>query len=339
LMMALLRTLWLRLISVTAVILLCYGCSGPFLASLDSNPWQVVTLPTESTLLDLAFTDDRNHGWLVGSNNTLLETVDGGKTWEGLDLDLGDQQKYRLTSISFSGQEGWVTGQPSLLLHTDDGGKSWATVPLSSRLPGAPNTIVALGDQSAEMTTDVGAIYRTTDGGRNWKAMVESAFGVVRNIARSTDGKYVAVSSTGSFYSIWEPGQEAWVPYNRNSSRRVQNMGFTPQGTFWLLARGGQLQFSNSDSAEDWGEVTSPETATSWGFLDLAYRTPDELWISGGSGNLLYSGDGGKTWQKDRALENVPSNLYKIVFVNPDQGFILGQRGTLLKYAPSTEAA
>jgi photosystem II stability/assembly factor-like uncharacterized protein len=42
--------------------------------------------------------------------------------------------------------------------------------------------------------------------------------------------------------------------------------------------------------------------------------------------------DSGKTWNKDREVENVPSNLYKIIFLNPEKGFILGQRGTLLRY-------
>ena len=198
--------------------------------------------------------------------------------------------------------------------------------------PGNPNTIVALGPQSAEMTTDVGAIYRTTDGGKNWKAMVQEAVGVLRNIARSPDGKYIAVSAKGNFYSTWEPGQNSWQGHNRNSSRRVQNMGFGKDGRLWMLARGGQIQFTSADSPENWEEVQYPELSTSWGLLDLAYRTPNEIWISGGSGNLLCSLDDGKTWQKDREVENVASNLYKIVFVTPEQGFIIGQRGVLLRY-------
>jgi photosystem II stability/assembly factor-like uncharacterized protein len=169
--------------------------------------------------------------------------------------------------------------------------------------------------------------------------MVEEAVGVVRNISRSADGKYVAVSARGNFYSTWEPGQSAWEPHNRNSSRRVQNMGFTNDGRLWMLARGGQIQFSNEPNGEEWQEPITPESSNSWGLLDLAYRTPDEIWVSGGSGNLLHSSDGGKTWEKDRSVEDVPSNFYKIKFFGPDQGFIIGQQGTLLKYEQSAETA
>jgi photosystem II stability/assembly factor-like uncharacterized protein len=217
------------------------------------------------------------------------------------------------------------------LLHTTDAGKSWERVPLSEKLPGAPNTIKALGSNSAEMTTTIGAIYRTEDGGRNWKALVEQAVGVIRNISRSPDGKYVAVSSRGNFFSTWEPGQTAWSPHNRTSSRRLQNVGFTNDGRLWLLARGGQVQFSAGDP-EVWQDPITPEFATSWGFLDLTYRTHDEIWLAGGSGNLLVSFDGGDTWQKDKEMEKVPSNFYQVKFINPDQGFVLGERGVLLRY-------
>jgi photosystem II stability/assembly factor-like uncharacterized protein len=322
---------WKQLVVIVLVALLSTGCARGFLPPVAHNPWSVVPLPVETSLLDIAFTANPNHGWLVGTNSSLLETTDGGRTWNQQVLDLGEQS-YRLSSVSFAGDEGWVAGQPSLLLHTTDAGKSWARLPLSEKLPGAPSTMMALSDQTAEMVTDVGAIYRTTDGGRTWKAMVAEAFGVPKSIDRSADGKYVAVSSRGNFFSVWSPGQVAWQPYNRNSSRRLQSMGFTQDGRLWMLARGGQVQFSESASPEDWQEVQSPEFATSWGLLDLAYRTPEELWVVGGSGNLLASFDGGKTWQKDTDVEDVPANFYKVVFFNPSQGFVIGQRGTLLRY-------
>lgn len=327
---------WQRVGVLLAVALLCLACSK--VPSISQNPWQVVSVPTNANLMDIAFTGDPMHGWLVGSQSTLLETKDGGETWQPRELDLGGQ-KYRFNSVTFNGQEGWIAGEPSLLLYTNDEGKSWSRIPLSEKLPGNPNTVLAVAPQSAEMTTDVGAIYRTTDGGQTWKALVQQAVGVVRNISRSIDGKYVAVSANGSFYSTWQPGQDSWLPHNRNSSRRVQNMGFTEEGGLWMLARGGQVQFTDPEKPDEWLSANYPEFSASWGLLDLAFRTPDEIWVAGGGGNLLCSFDGGKTWQKDREVEDVPSNFYKILFLTPEKGFIIGQRGTLLKYKSTVEAA
>ena len=319
------------LVSLFIILLMCMGCSR--VVSTSYNPWEIINLPTEAKLIDIAFVD-MSHGYLVGSQTTLLETQDGGRNWHPIKLDL-DKTNYRFNSISFYGEEGWIVGEPSLNLHTTDAGASWLQIPLSEQLPGNPISIVALDANTAEMATDIGAIYKTTDGGKNWKAQVTQAVGVVRNLERSDNGQYVAVSAKGNFYSVWQPGNEAWESHNRNSSRRIENMGFTKNGHMWMLARGGQIQFTKPDNSNEWLDTEYPEFATSWGLLDLAYRTPEEIWVSGGSGNLLRSSNGGKTWEKDRDVENVPANLYKIVFLSSEEGFVISDHGILLRYNPT----
>jgi photosystem II stability/assembly factor-like uncharacterized protein len=323
-----------RLILAVGILIFSFGTPQALaigMPKLDHNPWQQVTLPVETSVLDVDFTDDPQHGWMVGVNSTLLETQDGGNSWKQQELLLGEQ-KYRFSAISFAGDEGWIAGQPAILLHTSDAGASWEQIPLSERLPGAPQSVQAVGNNSAEMVTELGAIYLTEDGGRNWKAMVNDAFGVLKSLGRSGDGKYVAVSSRGNFFSVWTPGQESWEPHNRNSSRRLQAMGFAPDGRLWMLGRGGQVQFTNTPDPEDWGKVKAPQKLNSWGFLDMGYRTADEAWVVGGSGTLLASFDGGQSWQKDVDVEDVPANLYKVKFLDQNRGYILGQRGAFLRY-------
>lgn len=328
-----------QIVILIAIAVFSIGCSQ--VPSTESNPWRVLdTIPTEETLLDIGFTSDLNHGWLVGNQASLLETHDGGDTWKQKKLNL-EEEKLDFLSVSFYGEEGWIVGEPSVLLHTSDGGANWSRIPLSEELPGEPYKIVATGENRAEMTTNVGAIYETADGGKNWQALVEEAVGVARNISRSPDGKYVAVSSRGNFYSTWTPGDNAWQNHERNTSRRVQNMGFTPEGRLWLLARGGQLQFTDSEDFENWTEPEYPEFSTSWGLLDIGYRNAEEAWVAGGGGNLLCRSESKeeKIWKKDRAVEDVPGNFYRVIFFNSEQGFVLGDRGTVLKYdSSSTEA-
>jgi photosystem II stability/assembly factor-like uncharacterized protein len=299
----------------------------------EISAWQKIELPTTSTPLDLAFTDSNpQHGWLVGAENTLLETNNGGNTWEVRHLDLGDGN-YRFVSVSFSENEGWIAGKPALLLHTVDGGQSWSRIALSSKLPGDPILVKALGANSAEMATDIGAIYRTQDAGQNWKAMVTQAVGAVRNLNRSEDGRYIAVSAKGNFYSTWQPGDAAWVQHNRNSSRRVQNMGYGPDGRAWMLNRGGQLQFSQANTLDEWEKPQFPREAEGYGMLDLTYQDENNIWVAAGSSKLLHSTDRGETWHKEDSLESIGSNFYKVIFLDRNRGFILGQSGTLLGYS------
>ncbi|MEI6426982.1 MAG: photosynthesis system II assembly factor Ycf48 [Pseudanabaena sp. ELA607] len=315
---------------------LCLTCStlGASPAYADGGSWHQVSLPTNTIPLDLTFVKENpNRGWLAGTDATLLRTDNGGQTWQQIKLDLGDGI-YRFVSVSFSGDEGWVVGKPALLLHTANGGQSWTRIGLNSKLPGDPEMITALGVNTAEMTTDLGAIYQTDDQGQNWKALVTQAVGAVRNLNRSESGAYIAVSNKGNFYSTWFPGETAWSQHNRNSSRRVQNMGFGKDGRVWMLNRGGQLQFSEVGNLGSWEKAQAPRAASGFGLLDLAYQDEQNIWVSGGSSRLLHSNDGGKSWHRDESVKNVGANLYRIYFFDHDHGFIIGQNGTLLAYSP-----
>lgn len=64
-----------------------------------------------------------------------------------------------------------MVARPSRLLHSTDAGATWTIIPLSSKLPGNPFKILALPEEgTAEMVTDKGAIYKTSDTASTWKA-------------------------------------------------------------------------------------------------------------------------------------------------------------------------
>ncbi|KAI5060113.1 hypothetical protein GOP47_0024533 [Adiantum capillus-veneris] len=319
------------------------------------SEWEMVPLPIDSgvVLLDIAFVpDEPDHGFLLGTRQTLLETKDGGKSWAPRSIPSAEDEdfNYRFNSISFCGKEGWIVGKPAILLHTADAGISWDRIPLSSRLPGTPVIIKGTGEKGAEMVTDEGAIYVTSNRGYNWKAAVEETVSATLNrtvssgisgasyytgtfnaINRSNSGDYVAVSSRGNFYLTWEPGQPYWQPHNRTSARRIQNMGWRADGGLWLVVRGGGLFLSKgSGVSEDFEEAQIQSRG--FGILDVGYRSKDEAWAAGGSGILLRTVDGGRSWIRDKAADNIAGNLYSVKFIDDRKGFVLGNNGILLRY-------
>merc|ERR1719327_1056942 len=67
-----------------------------------------------------------------------------------------------------------------------------------------------------------------------------------------------------------------------------------------------------------------------YGILDVAFvRDSDKAWAVGGGGTIFGSKDGGRTWQKDKVADDLPTNLYKIKFFG-NKGYILGSNGVLL---------
>ena len=323
-----------RLLSSLFAVVLAFGLGGCVTTGLptaQASPWQPVPLDTRSNPLDVAFTNNR-HGFLVGSNRLILETDDGGASWAERALDLPQEENFRLISIDFNGDEGWIAGQPGLLLHSTDGGRNWSRLLLDTKLPGEPYLITAAGRGRAELATNVGAIYTTTDGGNSWQAKVSDAAGAVRELRRNGDGRYVSVSGLGNFFSTWDPGQDTWQVHQRVSSQRLQSMGFQPDGNLWMVARGAQIRFNpDASDPEAWGKAIIPIT-NGYGYLDLAWDPQGAIWTGGGSGTLLVSRDAGKTWQKDPVGAAQPSNFTRITFTPDGKGFVLGERGSLLRW-------
>lgn len=342
------------------------GDAEPARAEAEET-WIQYDLNTGETLYDIDFdTEDPNHGFIVGARGLFYETRDGGKRWVSrsfANLTKNDI-KYRFQTVSVKGKEVWIVGKPPLLLHSKDGGKAWKKVPLSKKLPGEPKVIVAMEEGTAEMCTSSGAIYKTTNNGKNWSSQVAETVdatlnrvssagvngasyftGTVKSIKRDSSGRYLAVAQRGNFFLTYVPGDRRWIPHNRTSARRIQSMGFRETATreespgVWMSINGGILSTCDAanayeDLAADAKELFRDAKIKSGGIgiIDVSFRTPTEAWCTGGSGVIYCSKDGGRTWEFDKSGDNLPCNLYNVKFFNGGTvGYMIGSNGILLR--------
>jgi len=299
---------------------------------------------------------------LVGAKGLFLETFDGGNSWTTRafqSLDEDEEINYRFEVASLYNDEGWIIGKPSIMLHTRDGGKQFERIPLSPKLPGEPVSVKALGGGNAEMITSQGAVYVTSNGGLNWKATVKETIdatlnrvsssgtsgasyftGKIINQIRDDVGNYLAIGSRGNLFLTWMPGQDYWVPHNRGSSRRIQNMGFIQNDAtkgIWMSLNGGAVLVTdpNPDLNQIDIEKLFKDTKVNsggYGIIDIAWRTDSNAWAVGGSGVIFESKDGGKSFKFNSDAKDIPGNLYRVKFFDENRGFAIGSNGILLKY-------
>ena len=119
---------------------------------------------------------DEETGWLAGvrvspstqgQSALIQKTTDGGQSWVTKETGKEDI----LEDIFFlNASMGWAVGENGIILHTDNGGESW-----TEQTSGTPETLRSVGfaDENngwaAGGDFGVGAILRTTDGGKTWE--------------------------------------------------------------------------------------------------------------------------------------------------------------------------
>ena len=75
-------------------VVLCFvlsSCSSTGVKTNESSPWKTIQFEDQANALDVDFIDD-NHGFLVGSNRLIMESTDGGETWEKRSLDISAEE-------------------------------------------------------------------------------------------------------------------------------------------------------------------------------------------------------------------------------------------------------
>ena len=269
-----------------------------------------------ATLQDITFLNE-DLGWAVGYAGAILRTIDGGNTWECQKresvYDLADVWYYDVTFVD--SLNGWCVGGRGespigLLLHTSDGGKHWTAQSFDStqRLYGITfvntDTGWAVG---GDWEGDVGAIVlKTTDAGLTW---IESA-----NIP--TANRLEAVAFVDALNG-WAVGCKATI------------LRTTDGGDSWE----NQYTGLECDSLEV-DTLTGDTVCVDTTFLPTptlyAVAATDTLrcWAVGREGSIMYTSDGGTTWELQSSGTTV--DLCAATFIDASTGWITGDLGVIL---------
>ena len=79
-----------------------------------------------------------------------------------------------------------------------------------------------------------------------------------------------------------------------------------------------------------------PHTHT---ILPLPHPDPQVGFACGGSGSLFRTADGGRSWKRNKAADDLAANLYEIKFSQGGNGVVLGNDATLLRFIGQVDQA
>jgi len=132
----------------------------------DGESWRQVEMPTRATLTGVHFRN-RQQGWIVGHDATILRTRDGGRTWDRVYHD--PEEESPLFDIWFMDDEnGFAVGAYGLFLLTSDGGSTWTRGAVSDYDDFHLHHIARSGTGRIYIAAEAGTIYRSDDEGRSW---------------------------------------------------------------------------------------------------------------------------------------------------------------------------
>jgi photosystem II stability/assembly factor-like uncharacterized protein len=142
-----------------------FGEGGAIYASEGVGAkWVRLQVPTRHLLLGGTFIDEQR-GWLVGAGATILQTSDGGETWNL--AHLSDAKEVRLNAASFVDHRvGWAVGSGGSVYRTVNGGRTWLAQ--DSRVSADLFDVKFLDAGEGWAVGAEGTLIYTSDGGLHW---------------------------------------------------------------------------------------------------------------------------------------------------------------------------
>ncbi|MBV2129813.1 WD40/YVTN/BNR-like repeat-containing protein [Arsukibacterium indicum] len=245
------------------------GERGHVLLSNNGTDWQQAAVPVQSMLTAVYFVDEQN-GWAVGHDAVILNTRDGGNSWQ-LQQFLPEDDKPLLDVYFRDKQHGIAVGAYGLFYKTNDGGNSWQQelfielaaeddkeylldlqqsdpeiyrAELSSILPHFNRLFV--DGNTVYMVGEAGFIAKSGDFGVSWQRLEEFYNGSLFDLHRTPDMSLLAVGLRGHVFRSEDNGQ-SWQQIELADSATLNSVFSDAGGNIYLAGNSGTLLQSEDD--------------------------------------------------------------------------------------------
>ena len=149
-------------------------------------------------LLDLYFID-QNHGWVLGAYGILLQTADGGASWQPAMLRLDNPDSFHLNTIIPHNDRLIIAGEAGLVFQSDDQGSTWQR--LETGYEGPFFSAIALPEDGRFLLSGLrGRLFLTDDSGVTWQAIETPTRSTFTGGLALASGGVIGVGNGGAMY-------------------------------------------------------------------------------------------------------------------------------------------
>jgi photosystem II stability/assembly factor-like uncharacterized protein len=297
--------------------------------------WQIQNSGSANNLIGVDALSEQI-AWIGGLNGTVLQTDDGGNTWnevwglsdtlhiyniEGLDADNA--------LVSAWSEDSSTT----YIFRTNDGGLSWLSV--YEQAYGFIDDItmfnqtegVAIGDPVGGFWT----ILKTTDGGHTWlpipeaRAALENEYGLRNGVTWVSEFTGWVGTTGPRAYRIEDSGQ-SWTQVEILFLPNVRALAFTSTGTGMAVAWTGELA-KTMDGGDNWEEIQSPLN----GNTSYVFSQADVFWLMIDN-SIFISTDNGLNWELESSTNTILNHIDLITTDHGTFGLSVGENGNILHY-------
>lgn len=318
---------FMRFIKKISLYLLCLFCFQTAKAE-----WVKHESRTLSWLRTVYFVNERT-GWIGGSSGTLLETTDGGKSWNKLRYFTSDT----IRQVYFTDENnGWVlcerdayspgADSPSYLMKTADGGVKWERVNFTGGKRERIAKIFFSRNGLGLAVGEAGAYYILQADEKTWKKQTSPVRYLLLDGAFADNHNGAVVGAGGSILFTENAGM-TWnlATVFGNPNAKFNSVFFINPKNGWTVGSEGKI-FQTVSGGRTWREQTSGVSAD---LTDVFFTDTAEGWAIGANGVILHTTTGGNVWKPRES--KIRHRLEKIFF-NGEKGFAVGFGGTILIY-------
>jgi photosystem II stability/assembly factor-like uncharacterized protein len=201
---------------------------------------------------------DQSTGWVVGWNETILSTKDGGSTWDVVE----SKSLSQYNDLHFSdAQTGIIVGKSvspngALIKRTTNGGLSWVDEIIEEG--SGINACEVVGNK-AFVVGENGLMYRSVDSGSSWVKIDVGTEANLTDICAIDENNLWLCGSHGVIMQSTDGGQH-WLASNVDENVWFQSIDFTDESRGLAVTAGGEAKvFYTENKGSSWNIIlTTP---------------------------------------------------------------------------------